>query len=231
MENVGSNMRDEPSEYLQAVLDKDVTRAKSTIIRLLEAGRDPVEVFEILGQAQVAIGDLWEAKTISVADEHFATQVAIDLVSKVASRLPPPSQKRGKAVSFNCEGEFHNVALRIFSSLLKPRGWNVEFLGDDTPFSRLIEQLRRREKVDLLCVSITMDFNLPKLIDSLRKLRRDAQLQTLKVIVGGRLLRSAIVSAALSEEVDGRKLADYVAQDVRSGLEYVEKLGRAGFSN
>ncbi|HEX4920591.1 MAG TPA: B12-binding domain-containing protein, partial [Candidatus Bathyarchaeia archaeon] len=67
-------MSDIVSRYLQALLDRDSVSARSIVMSAVESSQDLLNVFDILGNAQVEIGSLWEKNVISVADEHYATQ-------------------------------------------------------------------------------------------------------------------------------------------------------------
>ena len=218
-------MKDTTSEYLQAVLDKDSVRAQSVIASVAGDSQNLVNMFEVLGNAQVEIGSLWEKNVISVADEHYATQVALDVISAVSNRFRQSSKRLGYAALFSCAGEFHNVGLRMFSTLLSFQGWTVDFLGVGLTVSQVLDALKKKgRKPDLVCVSITMDFNMQGLLETLRELRRNPDFKETKIMVGGRLFESKTLRASLDEIVGGHRLADSVTLDIKSGLDYASSL-------
>ena len=63
------------SAYLQAVLSRDRASAEQVIRSMIEYGAPLTDIYGILGAAQVEVGFLWERGTITVSDEHIATEV------------------------------------------------------------------------------------------------------------------------------------------------------------
>ena len=76
-------------------------------------GATPVEFFEkILKPVMYEVGDLWEAKKLSVASEHIASNIAHDLVKIIGERI---SKADGRAKILVCTppGEEHNLGCNI----------------------------------------------------------------------------------------------------------------------
>jgi MerR family transcriptional regulator, light-induced transcriptional regulator len=215
-------------EYLRAVIDKDGGRAKKVIDRMLDQDCGMLEVFEVLAGAQFEIGDLWERGVISVADEHFATKTtleSIEIVSQRLNRIRP--RGRGLALLCTVEGEYHEVGLRMFSELLRNRGWETVLLGSSFSASAITDRARAiKGGIDLLCISATMQSGVPLLLETLRRLRIEPIYEKTKIVVGGAVFKSKRNRLLLSESVAGKKLADHVSWKHDAALDFTSSLGK-----
>ncbi|MDG6920552.1 MAG: cobalamin-dependent protein [Nitrososphaerota archaeon] len=215
-------------EYLGAVLDRDRSSALSTVDRMLESKKDMAEAFNLLAAAQVEIGEMWAKGIVSVADEHFATNVTLECVDIVSERLSRPRvRRRGLAFLCTVEGEYHLVGLKMFSELLRDQGWETVILGSSfsaESLSRRADALRGR-RVDLLCISATMPSCLPLLVDTLEAIRTVPAYSRASIIVGGHAVTSRRWRDALSHGRDGA-LADFLARGYESALKFAASLNR-----
>lgn len=218
------------ARYLRAVLDKDKQRAQSVILDLAKR-KQLTEVFDVIAATQIEIGKLWARNVISVADEHFATQVALDTIAIVANQFrskqaPLSREKPGNTLLLSCvEGEYHYVGLKMFAEILANYGWNVQFFGPSVPLAEVLKSVRARGKlVNLVCLSITMSFNISILTDTIKKLRQEPLLSAAKIVVGGGLFKSRKLRESLTQECGEVRLADYVSTNLADGLRYTSGL-------
>lgn len=82
------------------------------------------------------IGDQWEHGSLSVAHEHFASQLLRRRLSALSDfEEPPADADRGRPVALLAcpPGERHDLVLLCFALLLGEEGWRTQFLGGDTP--------------------------------------------------------------------------------------------------
>lgn len=88
------------------------------------------------------VGTQWAAGRMSVAQEHFLSQLVRRRVSGLAVRGEPD----GPLAVLACPPkEHHDLALLCLGALISPAGWRVRFLGADTPMAdlaRACEQIR-----------------------------------------------------------------------------------------
>jgi MerR family transcriptional regulator, light-induced transcriptional regulator len=81
------------------------------------------------------LGARWEAGTIDVAQEHFASNL---LRGRLAGLALGWGQGVGPRAVLACpEGELHDLPLMVFGIVLNRCGWRVTFLGNQTPVSTL----------------------------------------------------------------------------------------------
>ena len=206
------------TEYLRAVLNREGDSALALVTGMAEKGASLVEVFDVLGAAQVEVGALWERGVIAISDEHFATGVTLECISLVSERKRKFRRESvGAAVLAPVEGEFHTVGLKMLSELLRSEGWETS-LSDAGSLSASPEGRMDDHHVDLVCLSATMQSSVDKVAEIARTLRRKPQFASARIVVGGPALtdpgaRKAVIDAA-------GPLVDYLALSLSDALEY-----------
>lgn len=215
--------------YLQAVLDKDRTKVESITINLIKQGWDMLEIFKVFSESQVQIGELWAKNIITVADEHFATHITLDMISLIGRSFGKPRTVIGSVAVLSCvEGEFHYIGMKMLSEILASQGWDVHFIGQSLPIAHVIQTLKKSRKVfDIICLSITIPFNLANLIAAIQTLREDPLLKQTTIIVGGRLFKSKKIQRLLLKGTGNSNsdsiLADFVTWNFDDALAFIAK--------
>jgi DNA-binding transcriptional MerR regulator len=119
------------------------------------------------------LGERWEAGSVSVAQEHFASNVVRGRLLGLARGW---GQGAGPLAVLACApGEQHDLALISFGLALRARGWRIAYLGPDTPLETLQETARSLDP-RLVVVSATAPRYLSRLGDELAALGRQAPL-------------------------------------------------------
>lgn len=128
----------EVTPYVEAVLKR--ANAEAVLVLLgWQRERGAAEALRLLGQAQARIGELWMHNQISVADEHRATAAAAQGLSALAPFIAgaPGERPKGKALVACAPGDWHGTGPRIAADLLELEGFEVEYLGANTPAEEL----------------------------------------------------------------------------------------------
>lgn len=173
--------------------------------RVLDALLDQRPLAEVVGRVVLpfleVLGDRWEEGTMSVAQEHFAS----GLVRRRLSALSlGPAGGRGPVAVLACPpGELHDIALLAFGLLLARQGWQVRFLGADTPLLDLA-RAARTVGADVVILAATRVTALEAHTTGLRHLSRHHRLllagrgagEPLAREVGAELLPEDPVTAA-----------------------------------
>jgi DNA-binding transcriptional MerR regulator len=121
---------------LQRSLDQfDAAAAQATLDRLFAAVSVEFALTEVLIPYLHDLGERWAAGAVTVAQEHFASNL-------VRARLLALGQDWGAGgtsttVLACLPGEDHDLGLVMLGLLLARRGWQVTFLGADTPLDSL----------------------------------------------------------------------------------------------
>lgn len=102
------------------------------------------------GMAQV--GEQWKAGTASVAQEHFASALAMQHVQSMLNGEAPAT--RSEKLFVCCpDGEIHVFPSLVLTYLLRRRGWPVIFLNASLPLPDLLRTVEREQPVMVLsCV-------------------------------------------------------------------------------
>jgi methanogenic corrinoid protein MtbC1 len=161
------------SEAVRTVLDPLVTHAMNLS-----------ELYEgVLAPVAERVGELWHRSEISVADEHFVTQLNQRVIA-VAVTLTTPRGDHADEIVLACPpDELHDTALRMLSHLLGAVGYKAHLLGASTPIRDLVAYVDRvRPKA--VGLSVASPLAIPGLTRAVVALR-DAQ-PDISVFVGGR---------------------------------------------
>jgi MerR family transcriptional regulator, light-induced transcriptional regulator len=128
------------------------------------------------------IGEMWEYNKISVATEHLSSAIIEAILNEFYSNINS-ADKIDKSVIVACvENEFHQIGIKMISDIFEINGWNSYFLGANTPTSELIE-FAKTIKTDMLAISLSIYFNLPKLEIMIQHIRKE--FPALPILVGG----------------------------------------------
>jgi MerR family transcriptional regulator, light-induced transcriptional regulator len=192
--------RDSHQRLLQALLAGDVEEARACVQAGLAHGH--LYVYEHLVQpALEAVGELWRAHSIGVADEHLATAVARTVVASLYPGFPWP--RGGPRALVACvQGELHDFGVQLLADLLALEGWDVQSLGADTPTVELVRWVHRVKPV-FVGLSVCMPERLAEAARAARVLRTEAP--GVPLILGGQALRTpGIAAPALGVDVLAR---------------------------
>ncbi len=146
---------------------------------------------KVVQPAMYEIGSLWQTGEISVAEEHLATSLMNRLMASTYSMIDTVlAHPRRKAIVICSQNEYHELGARILADLLELNGWNVSYLGANTPVSEVLNHLKKNTPF-LLAVSVTMSFNLVHTKKLIQSVRFDSDLKGMKIMVGGLVINES----------------------------------------
>lgn len=105
----------------------------------LKAGFRPIDIlYGIAGPSLIEVGEKWEAKTLTVEDEHRFTHTCEQLVDLISSKLQRSDMNlvdpvKNRILLGNVEGSRHHLGMRFVALALQGIGWQVQILRDQTP--------------------------------------------------------------------------------------------------
>lgn len=159
----------------------------------------PYLQLKVVQEAQREIGRLWQEDRITIAQEHMATAISQTALAHLYQQATPAASNGKKIVVACVEGELHDFPARLAADALDLAGFEVRFLGANTPTDSLLSLLAA-EKPDLLALSVAMAFNIPALRSAVIRIRAQTE-GHLPITVGGHACEWA------------RSLADEVGAD------------------
>jgi len=171
--------------YLEALLRCD---ARTVTSMTLDHGPDASSVRWfyrcVVQPALYEVGTLWEEGKISVAEEHAASALVFRAMAGQYLQLAVPEPTKGKALVSAAQNEQHELGAWMVANSLELDGWNVVYVGANTPRDSLLS-MARQMKPDVLALSVGMPFNVMGAEDFIRRVKQDDSLENCRVLVGG----------------------------------------------
>lgn len=195
---------------LHAAIDAyDEAGAEVVVDEVLQALPLESAICAVLMPFLVEVGSRWESGDLSVTQEHFASHI---VRSRLAAMSGDPSLIGGnRIVVVACPpGERHDIAPLAFSILLRRAGWQVRYLGADTPISDLSFACRRIGP-DLVVVASSRH---TAFLSAAKGLRKIAANHPLAIAGSG-------ASRALAQELGAAWLDGDVTAGARTALDAV----------
>jgi MerR family transcriptional regulator, light-induced transcriptional regulator len=177
--------------YTAALLIGDDVRAERAVREAIDAGLEEEAIQrEVIGASMRRVGELWEDGTMTIADEHLATQITLRVVALEREAFRVARGRGARTVLLGAvEGEQHTVGIQMVSNLLGNGGYDARFLGADVPIDAL-DPITVKHRPDAFALSATMPESgelLPLAIDEIRRSRPSTA-----VLVGGRGVPSTL---------------------------------------
>lgn len=154
-------------------------------------------VLDILQPTLRQIGKAWQQNTLSVEQEHFASNLIRQRLHALLQAQPAPAPSAPILVAACAPEEQHDLGLLIFTLLAKRSGWNVKYLGQRTPLSELY---RAGEGAQFIVVSVSTVTGLASLVPLWSR-----NLPSATMLFGGEILN---LTPALQAHLPGAFLAN-----------------------
>jgi methanogenic corrinoid protein MtbC1 len=129
-------------------------------------------------------GRLWQRDEISVADEHFITQITLTLINQLYLYFPDVPKKGHRLVAACVTGELHDLGIKMVSDFFEMEGWETFMLGANTPRDSIVEAIRT-QKADLVALSASHPMLVGELEGIITTIRSEKDLSHVKILVGG----------------------------------------------
>ncbi|HEX6315068.1 MAG TPA: cobalamin B12-binding domain-containing protein, partial [Gemmatimonadaceae bacterium] len=127
------------------------------------------------------VGDAWEAGTIDVRHEHFASACLGDFLR--SARMPLGDRATGPVVALaTLPDELHGMGLQMSAVVFALAGWRVLMLGTNTPVDQ-IAAVGREASISAVAISCALP-RRKRTSEALRMLRRRLP-RAVPILVGG----------------------------------------------
>jgi len=174
------------NSFLAAVLAGNHRKCLSIAKETVSTGKDITPFYlQIIQPVMYEVGMLWERGEISVAQEHLASAIVGRVMASATMQEIVPDRVMAKAVVTAAPNEFHEIGAWMISDIFEHAGWEVRYLGANTPVNDLVELLRSFHP-KVIAVSVTMPFNILKAKDIINTIKGDVELNKILVVIGGR---------------------------------------------
>ncbi|HIJ97051.1 MAG TPA: hypothetical protein HPP94_15210 [Desulfuromonadales bacterium] len=173
------------SSYLKALLAADRNSAQLLITAALNSGLSIRDLYlGVFQPVQQEVGRLWLLNSVSVAEEHFCTAATQTIMSELYPHIIS-AQRLGRTLVAACVGsELHEIGVRMVADFFEMEGWDTYYLGAGIPHDQIIAALEQR-KPDLVALSVTMTYHIPKALELISAIRNTCPENTVHIMVGG----------------------------------------------
>jgi methanogenic corrinoid protein MtbC1 len=134
------------------------------------------------------IGLLWESNQITVAEEHLATAIVGRVMAALYPRFAQFNVTRGKIIVSAGPNEFHEIGARMVADFLEMAGWDVTYLGANTPAAEILDIIKRQQPF-MVALSVATVFNLDNAHQVIKLIKEEQETKKIKVLVGGLAFR------------------------------------------
>lgn len=104
------------------------------------------------------VGSAWREGRLRIGEEHMATQAVMEALVRISAPMErtglDAEVPRPSAVVGAVEGDQHHLGALCIRILLERAGWDVHYLGANTPVEEFAA-LQRSRRCSLLCISFT----------------------------------------------------------------------------
>lgn len=126
-----TNLADSAAELQRALERYDEQATNAIVDRLLSNFSTETVLGEVVVPVLRAVGERWAAGELTIAQEHFATNL---LRGRLLGLARGWGRGNGPIALLVCpSGEWHDLPLMLFGISLRAAGWRIVFLGADVP--------------------------------------------------------------------------------------------------
>jgi DNA-binding transcriptional MerR regulator len=130
-----SGLADSRARLFDALVGFDEVEQHAVLDRLLATYGTATVLAEVVLPVLRAIGEGWADGRITIAQEHFASNV---LRGRLLGLARGWGTRAGPVAVLACPpGEQHDLPLLLFGIALREAGWRIAFLGADSPIASI----------------------------------------------------------------------------------------------
>ena len=176
--SASATILDEEAGNLAVSLERLEEQAANTALdRLFSAYTVEMVLQDVVLPYLHRLGERWEAGEISVAQEHFASNL---LRGRLLGLAQGWGQGQGPGAILAClPGEHHELGLLVFGVALRRRGWRITYLGTNSPIGAVADIARSV----LPAVVVLLSINPDNFLDHARQIEQLAK--QVPVVIAG----------------------------------------------
>src|SRR5215211_313089 len=180
---------------LVASLDRlDEQAANTALDRLFASYTVEMVLQDVVLPYLHRLGERWEAGDVSVAQEHFASNL---LRGRLLGLAQGWGQGQGPGAILAClPGEQHELGLLVFGVALRRRGWRITYLGTDSPIAAVADTARSA----LPAVVVLLSMNPDNFLEHARQIERLAN--QVPVVIAGTGATAAVARQTQTRVLD-----------------------------
>ena len=213
--------------FLKSLLEGDRVMASDIIYNLTVKNHTINDIYEnVIRRALYDVGVLWEEGKISVATEHLSSAIVESILNELYSKIISRYRTDKIVVAASVEKEVHQIGIKMVSDVFEMNGWNVHFLGANTPSKDLLKFIDTVNP-GIVALSVSIYFHYPELLKIIETIRKKHPLLT--IIIGGQGLRHS--SGEITKQFDRvyyfpdlYKLEEFIKNFDKYGQKDIDKI-------
>lgn len=138
-------------EWAEAMLELDFHALQAKLLTARGSTGSWLNTMDELAEGITEMGVRWSEHSISIAQEHIATDTLSRVLSSIYESIPVAPNAPICLLS-NVEGDIHTLGLSMLQIVLREMGWRCVSLGALTPADE-IRQFVQTKNVDLVALS------------------------------------------------------------------------------
>lgn len=179
----GKNATPWDERLASRLLAADASGAWSVVEAAESSGMAAQDVYlRMIVPAMREVGAAWHEGTISVAQEHAASQIATRLVSRLSARTARRGVSKGVVVLGTTAGELHSLPLMIAGELIRLAGFEVLDLGARLPPESFAEIVANQQRLVAVGISVTSRGQADEIRETIASIRSRTDVP---VLLGG----------------------------------------------
>jgi DNA-binding transcriptional MerR regulator len=198
-------------QWLEHCLKFDEAAAENVLTQAFSLFPVKTVCFEIMQKGLIQMGDLWYENKATAHQEHFASSLTIKRIITLISAAPEPT-RIGRLLVACPPKEDHTISLLLLSLLLRHRGWEVVYLGANTPLTRF-ESTIDTIKPDLIIMAAQRLPTASTLLDAAQIFQK----KNIRLAFGGRIFN---IVPNLHKRIPGH----FLGHDLESALAVVSQI-------
>lgn len=170
-------------DFYNSLVEGDKVHCSEITKELLSQKVDIIDVYSDLFQrALYHIGKLWDKGRLSIAEEHAASQIIIELVHSIQPKKTVKKKYIRSAVISCIDKEHHEIGARMVANTFEFNGWNAKFLGASVPSKDIIRFIKTNQP-KIVGLSFNLYLNLIRFYTLVEHIKKFFPQQ--KIIFGG----------------------------------------------
>ncbi len=172
--------------FSRALLQGDRNSSLEISREFVSSAQDLQDFYlRIVQPAMYMIGEMWEKGEISVAKEHLASATVNRILAlQYLEFMTGVAPSMSRVVVSTAANEYHEMGAQMVANALELDGWDVQYLGANTPNQDLLELIQEKQPF-ILAMSVAMPFNLEPVHNVITQILSQAAEKRPRIMLGG----------------------------------------------
>lgn len=171
-------------EYFDALIEGSTDKALAVARKYIRSHSHISDFWlNVVEPVMYKIGKYWSEGEITVGQEHLASSITQRIMVIFYPMILEVPRTGPSVLITTLAGEFHKIGSQIVSDLLELNGWNVYYMGANTPDESIISFLKDK-KINYAGISTTMIYNLRGVEGLIGRIRKECP-QKVNIVLGG----------------------------------------------